>query len=82
MELVGNFKFLGIEKGTSRDGKEYTRLGILQGLNSEIMFVADDIATKASKFPALSDVVCHLSINVKDDRTAYVNLKDIILASK
>lgn len=77
MELTGRFKFLGTEKGKTREGKEFTRLGLLQGLNSEVMYVNDDIITKVEKLSVMTEVNCLLQINVRDDRTAYVGIKDI-----
>jgi hypothetical protein len=77
MQLQGRFKYLGIEKGETREGKPYARMGILQGLRSEIMYPSDDILVKVSKIPVMSDVECLLNINVRDDKTAYIAILDI-----
>ncbi len=77
MQLTGRFKYLGIEKGTSREGKSFTRLGLLQGLKSEILFPNDETLSKVEKLQPMTDVNCLLSINVKDDKTAYVSIQDI-----
>ncbi|WP_313165826.1 hypothetical protein [Sedimentibacter sp.] len=82
MDLSGKFKFLGTESGVSNAGKPYVRLGILQGLKSEVLYPADDIIEKVKNIQPMTDIICNLSINIKDDKTAYVGIKDIIIAPK
>jgi hypothetical protein len=43
MKLMGNLKYLGIEKATTRDGKEFTRMVLLYGLKLEILFPNEEI---------------------------------------
>ena len=80
MDLSGKFKYLGTETGETRDGKKFVRMGILQGLKSEILFPADDILEKVKNIAPMTDIICNLSVNVRDDKTAYVGIKDIIIA--
>jgi hypothetical protein len=77
MKLMGNFKYLGIEKGTTREGKEFTRMGLLQGLKSEILFPNEEILKKVEGLKPMTEVTCSLSINVRDDKTAYVAIEDL-----
>lgn len=78
MKLNGKFKFLGIESNPSRDGsKIYTKLGLLQGLNSEIIYPNEEIIRMCKDIPTMSDVDCLLDIVFKPDKTTYVNIVEI-----
>ena len=44
MEVSAKMKFLGVEKGTSRStGKPYYRVGLLQGLESEQIYISEEL---------------------------------------
>lgn len=77
MKLTGRFKYLGIENGETKDGKKYTRLGILQGLNSEVLYPNEEVLRKVEKLPPMTEIEASLSITIKADKTAYVAIDDI-----
>lgn len=88
MKLKGEFKFVGSEKGVSREGKTYYVLSVLQGLDSSRIYVNEETFRNVQGFEPFSDVGCELTINMTQKGT-FVNCddiyqlpKDVALASK
>ena len=76
MRLQGEFKFVGSEKGQSREGKPYYVLSVLQGLDSSRIYVNEEIFQDVQGFKPFSDVGCELTINMTQKGT-FVNCNDI-----
>jgi hypothetical protein len=76
MKVKAEFLYLGMESGTTRDNKQWTAIGLLQGLDSEKMYVQDEILKKVQVIQPMSKVIAELRINVNKDKT-YINLDDI-----
>lgn len=79
MKLIGNFKYLGMEKVESKDKKNtWTFAGFLQGLDSEKLFITNDSdIIKLQAIPAGADVSLQLDVKVTKDKT-YLSLVDIV----
>lgn len=76
MKLKGEFKFVGSEKGQSREGKPYYVLSVLQGLDSSRIYVNEEMFQDVQGFKPFSNVVCELTINMTQKGT-FVNCNDI-----
>jgi hypothetical protein len=79
MKVTANMVFIGIEKGKTRDGKEYVRAGLLQGLTSEMVYLNEDNQKQIANIKEMTPVTCTLNIAI-GERT-YVNLVDIVPTS-
>ncbi len=78
MEVTAKMKFLGVEKGVSRNtGKPYYRVGLLQGLESEQIYVSETLYKQMSDFKPLSNVECCLNIQIS--QKTFVNLVSVEL---
>lgn len=80
MKVTAELMFLGIEEGTTRDGKPYTRAGLLQGFDSEVIYLNDENRKQVEGIKPMTPVKCFLNIQIGKERT-YVNLIDISPAS-
>lgn len=78
MKVSARMKIIGAEKGTSREGKPYFVIGLLQGMDAERIYANEEIYKVASGFKPFSDVDCNLSIQIGPQRT-FVNLESIQL---
>lgn len=76
MKLKGEFKFVGSDKGQSREGKPYYVLSVLQGLDSSRIYVNEEMFKSVQGFKPFSNVVCELTINMTQKGT-FVNCDDI-----
>ncbi len=76
MKLKGNFKFVGSDKGQTREGKPYYVLSVLQGLDSSRIYVDEETFKNVQGFEPFSDVCCELTINMTQKGT-FVNCNDI-----
>lgn len=77
MKVNARMKFLGAEKGVSKDGKTYFFVGLLQDFDSERVYVNEDIYKQVKDYKPFSDVDCNLRIQI-GTRT-FVNLDSIEL---
>lgn len=78
MEVSAKMKFLGVEKGTSRStGKPYYRVGLLQGLESEQIYINEELFKQMSDFKPFSNVECCLNIHINEK--TFVNLVSVQL---
>ena len=77
MKCNALMQYIGTETGTTRDGKTYTRIGLLQGLDSEKVYISDEMLEKVKGMKPFTPVDCTLNIQFNGDRT-YVNLLDIV----
>lgn len=76
MKLKGKMKFLGAEQGVSQQsGKPYYYLGLLQGMESERVYINEDLYRKVSSFQPFCDVDCELNIRIGDK--TFVSLDSI-----
>ena len=76
MKVSAKMTYLGMETGTSQNGKPYTVIGLLQGFDSERIYVNDDIKQKVSQLKPMTQVECGLNIRITSDRT-YMNIEYI-----
>lgn len=76
MKVNARMKYIGAEQGTSREGKTYFVVGLLQGMDSERVYVNREIYDLAAGFSPFSDVDCVLNIQIGQSRT-FVNLESI-----
>lgn len=82
MKLKGEFKFVGSEKGLSREGgKPYYVLSVLQGLDSSRIYVNEEMFKEVQGFKPFTDVACELTINMTQ-RGTFVNCDNIYELSK
>lgn len=81
MKVSARMKFIGAEQGTSRDGKTYFVVGLLQGMESERVYVSKEIYDLTFGFEQFSDVDCIMNIQIGQQRT-FVNLDSIQLVKK
>lgn len=79
MKVAGSFKFCGAEKGTTKAGKDYYLIGLLQGLDSSRIYVDLDMYNQCKGITPFTDVECNLSINISD-RGTFVNCDSIVPA--
>ncbi len=77
MKVTGSFKFCGAEVGTTRAGKEYYLIGLLQGLDSSRIYVDQAMYNQCKGIAPFTDVDCDLSINISD-RGTFVNCDSIL----
>lgn len=75
MKVSAEMMYLGTESGTTRDGKTYVRAGLLQGLNSEVIYLNEENQKQVAAIKPMTPVICTLNISI-GERT-YVNLLDI-----
>ena len=75
MKVSAEMMYLGTESGTTRDGKTYVRAGLLQGLNSEVIYLNEENQKQVASIKPMTPVICTLNISI-GERT-YVNLLDI-----
>lgn len=80
MKVSGSFKFCGAEIGTTKAGKEYYLIGLLQGLDSSRIYVDLDMYNQCKGIAPFADVECNLSINISD-RGTFVNCDSIVPAN-
>lgn len=76
MKVTAELLFLGVEEGMTRDGKAYTRAGLLQGFDSEVIYLSDENRKQVEGIKPMTQVKCFLNIQIGKERT-YVNLIDI-----
>ena len=77
MKVSARMKFIAAEKSTSREGKPYFVVGLLQGMDSERVYVSEEIYEQTSSFKPFSDVDCNLNIQI--GQRTFVNLESIQL---
>lgn len=76
MKVKAEFLYLGMENGTTRDGKPWYCIGLLQGLDSEKMYVTDEMLPKVKTLTPMTKVAADLRISINKEKT-YINLDDI-----
>lgn len=76
MKVTGSFKFCGAEKGTTKAGKDYYMIGLLQGLDSSRIYVDLDMYNQCKGIHPFSDVSCVLNISISEKGT-FVNCDSI-----
>ena len=81
MKVSARMKYIGAEQGTSKDGKTYFVLGLLQGMESERIYINKEIYDLTANFKQFSDVDCVLNIQIGQTRT-FVNLDSIQLVKE
>lgn len=78
MKVSARMKFLGAEKGTAQStGKPYFYVGLLQGFDSERVYVNEEIYNQTREYKPFSDVDCNLNITI--GTKTFVNLDSIQL---
>jgi hypothetical protein len=75
MKVTAEMIFIGTENGKTRDGKEYVRAGLLQGLTSEMVYLNEENQKQVANIKTMTPVICTLNIQI-GERT-FVNLLDI-----
>lgn len=81
MKVSARMKYIDAEQGISRDGKTYYVIGLLQGMESEKIYINKEIYDLTAGFKQFSDVDCTLNIQIGQTRT-FVNLDSIQLVEK
>lgn len=76
MKVSGSFKFCGAEKGTTKAGKDYYLIGLLQGLDSSRIYVDFDMYKQCKEILPFSDVSCVLNISISEKGT-FINCDSI-----
>lgn len=76
MKVFSEMIFLGWESGKTQAGKDYTRIGLLQGFDSEQIYINDEMLQQVRQIKPMSPVTCELNIRIGQERT-YVNLLSI-----
>ena len=76
MKVKAMMKYLGTEERKTKDGKTYTVCGLLQGFDTEQVFINDELKRLCGPITPMSDVECQLNIRITGERT-FVNLEDI-----
>lgn len=77
MKVNARMKYLGADKGTSKDGKPYFYVGLLQGFDSERVYVNEEMYNATKGFNLFADVDCELNISI--GQRTFVNLEKISL---
>ena len=78
MKVSARMKFLGAKKGTAQStGKPYFYVGLLQGFDSERVYVNEQIYNQTREYKPFSDVDCNLNITI--GTKTFVNLDSIQL---
>lgn len=78
MKVSARMKFLGAERGTAQQsGKPYFYVGLLQDMDSERVYVNEEMFHKVSSYKPFCDVDCKLNIQI--GAKTFVNLDDIQL---
>lgn len=81
MILNGRFRLLGVEMGSRKDGKPYYVLGLVQGIDSERLYIDEKMYKDCQTIPAFSEIECDINIQIRQDRT-YLNCESIRLVEK
>lgn len=76
MKVSANMIYLGYEDGVTQAGKAFTRVGLLQGFDSEQVYVNEEIKKQVEGIKPMTSVTCDLNIRIGQERT-YVNLLSI-----
>lgn len=76
MKVSSEMMYLGYEDGQTQNGKSYTRVGLLQGFDSEQVYINDEVRNQVLSLKPMTPVVCELNIRIGSERT-YVNLLSI-----
>lgn len=82
MKLKGFFMFLGMESSPEGSEKIWHRIGLTQGLHSQIFYVGDDVVWEKIKKLGLKtgqQVSAEISISESKGKT-YFSISDIELA--
>ena len=79
MTLSGFFTFLGVEKSAPDAARSWTRVGLVQGLESRIFYLSDDsLASKIEKLGLKASQQVEATISIKDSKgRTYFSLEDI-----
>lgn len=72
MKVSAEMMFIGIEEGKTKNDKPYVRAGFLQGINSEIIYLNDEMKFLVKDIKPMTPVRCSLDIQI-GERT-FVNL--------
>ncbi|MCI8963752.1 MAG: hypothetical protein HFG37_08575 [Eubacterium sp.] len=78
MKLIGDFKFCGVEVGTTKAGKDYYVIGLLQGIESSRIYVDRDIYDFCLDIPSFSEVSCILKLSMTGNG-AFLGCESIVL---
>lgn len=81
MTLTGNFRFLGAEELKTKEGKAYYIVALLQGMDSEKMYVSESQYREYCSIPEFSEVECELKVTINGNRT-FLNCESIRQISK
>ena len=76
MKVSSEMIYLGYEDGKTQNGKDYCRVGLLQGFDSEQVYINDEIKEQVRQIKPMTPVTCLLNIRIGQERT-FVNLLSI-----
>ena len=77
MKVNAIMKYLGADRGTTKEGKPYFYVGLLQGFDSERVYVNEEMYNLTKDFKPFADVNCELNISI--GQRTFVNLEKISL---
>lgn len=77
MRVSAEMKIIQAVQGTSKAGKPYYCVGLLQEMDSTRVYVDKDIYDIATKLPPFCDVECGLRITSGMDGRMFVNMDSI-----
>ncbi len=75
MKVNAEMIFLGVEEGVAKNGNKYVRAGLLQGFDSETIYLNDENKRQVANIKPMTRVNCVLNIQIGGART-YVNRLD------
>lgn len=67
MKLSGECTFLGTERKTKKDGGTYVVVGLLQGLDSNKLFLDDSMIIECEKIKPNQIVHCDFDVTMNGD---------------
>lgn len=77
MKFYGQAKFMGSDNGiTKNEGKKYFKVGFMQGLESQIVYVDEDTYGKYQNIPAGADIDIIVNVQCRGDKT-YFSIIDL-----
>lgn len=76
MVVTAQFRFIGAESKISKNGNMYYVMGLLQGMDSEQLFIQQEQYNQVKDFKEFDNVECSLNINIRPDKTN-VSLIDV-----
>lgn len=76
MKVNAKVTYLGIESGKNKDGKDYHIVGLLQGFDTQRIYVGEEIKNICKNLTPMTSVNCELDIRQAGER-CYFNLLHI-----